>query len=223
LKTSDEINGIQSLGAVMPRHQPADTEHPDHVILRAMFAARKEVFVDLLKWDLPVLADRFELDHFDAEQVEYLILTDLEGHHRASTRLLPTDREHMLTDLFKHLCSKPIPKGPTIREITRFCLDRHQTTLERRSVRNQLVTALAKFALDNGITDYTGVAEKNWFDQIAEFGWDCEALGSPVKQEGRTLCALHIQINEGTIDGLRRKGIYAETGLRLSNLTGVAL
>ena len=33
--------------------------------LRAMFAARKQVFVDLLKWDLPVLAGEYELDQFD--------------------------------------------------------------------------------------------------------------------------------------------------------------
>jgi len=32
---------------------------PDHV-LRAMFAARKSVFVDLLKWQVPVLDGRFE-------------------------------------------------------------------------------------------------------------------------------------------------------------------
>ena len=30
--------------------------------LRTMFEARKQVFIDLLGWDLPVLADRFEVD-----------------------------------------------------------------------------------------------------------------------------------------------------------------
>ena len=33
--------------------------------LRSMFEDRKSVFVDLLKWDLPVLDGRFELDGFD--------------------------------------------------------------------------------------------------------------------------------------------------------------
>lgn len=32
---------------------------PDGV-LRAMFAARKSVFVDLLKWDVPVLGGQYE-------------------------------------------------------------------------------------------------------------------------------------------------------------------
>src|SRR3546814_5947244 len=39
--------------------------------MRAMFAARKEVFIDLLKWDLPVLAGAYELDQFDDRSEEH--------------------------------------------------------------------------------------------------------------------------------------------------------
>src|SRR3546814_16727454 len=66
--------------------------------MRAMFAARKEVFIDLLKWDLPVLAGAYELDQFDDPDAEYLILIDGQGRHRASARLLRTDRPHLLGD-----------------------------------------------------------------------------------------------------------------------------
>ncbi len=38
---------------------------PGNAALRAMFAARKQVFIDKLQWDLPVLDGRFELDQFD--------------------------------------------------------------------------------------------------------------------------------------------------------------
>ena len=58
--------------------------------MRAMFAARKEVFIDLLGWDLPVLADRFEVDQFDTPDAEYLILLGPDHVHRASARLLRT-------------------------------------------------------------------------------------------------------------------------------------
>ena len=42
--------------------------------LREMFEARKRVFVDLLKWDVPVLEGRFEIDQFDDEHAAYLIV-----------------------------------------------------------------------------------------------------------------------------------------------------
>src|SRR3546814_11142864 len=71
-----------------------------------------------------------------------------------------TDQPHLLGNLYPHLCAGPVPTGTTIREITRFCLDRHQRASERRSARNQLVTALAEHALATGITAYTGVAEQ---------------------------------------------------------------
>ncbi|TYC79391.1 acyl-homoserine-lactone synthase [Novosphingobium sp. BW1] len=183
---------------------------------RSMFAARKQVFIDLLKWDLPVLAGEFELDQFDTPDAEYLILLDEHGRHRASARLLPTDRPHLLGDLYPFLSDGPVPSGPSVREITRFCLDRHQTAAERRMARDQLVTALAEHALRTGITDYTGVAEFSWFSQILRFGWWCSPLGQPVRFDGRTLAALHILIDDRTLVGLRTTGVYQPLSLRLT-------
>ncbi len=177
--------------------------------LRVMFAARKEVFIDLLRWDLPVLAGAYELDQYDTPDADYLILLDREGRHRASARLLRTDRPHILADLYPFLCDGPVPRGPTTWEITRFCLDRHQHAADRRLARNQLVTALANHALTNGISDYTGVAEFGWFSQIQEFGWQCHPLGVPARERDSMLAALHIRIDQETIAGLKRAGVYA--------------
>ena len=190
---------------------------------RAMLAARKQVFVDLLKWDLPVLADEFEVDQFDTPDAEYLILLGEDDRHRASARLLPTDRPHLLADLYPFLCDGPPPSGPSVREITRFCLDRGQSATERRAARDQLVTALAEHALRTGITDYTGVAEFSWFSQILRFGWWCSPLGRPVRSEGRTLAALHIRIDDRTLDGLRTTGVYQPLLLRLIGSGGANL
>lgn len=182
---------------------------------RAMFAARKEVFVDLLKWDLPVLAEQYEMDRFDGVDAEYMIMLDGEGRHRSSARLLKTDRPHLLDELYPFLCDGPLPSGPTVREITRFCLDRHQNAAERRLARDQLVTALAEHALETGITDYTGVADLAWFQQVMRFGWHCSPLGRIALLEGRKLIALHIRIDERTLDGLRTAGIYQPRTLKL--------
>lgn len=199
----------------MPEEIGEQFEIDEDGALRAMFRARKEVFIDLLKWDLPVLADEFEVDQFDSD-AEYLILLEEGVRHRASTRLLRTDRPHLLGDLYPHLCAGPVPAGPTIREITRFCLDRHQRAPERRSARNQLVTALAEHALATGVTAYTGVAEQEWFEQIRRFGWDCKALGQPIVHEARNLVALHICIDDETIGGLQASGVYEAPRLMLA-------
>jgi len=176
--------------------------------LRAMFEDRKSVFVDLLKWDVPVLDGRFELDEFDDEHATYLIATGADGDHLASARLLPTTRRHILGTLFAELCAAPPPAGPEIFEITRFCLSRRQNAASRRRARNRLVSALVWYALDAGIRTYTGVAEIAWLQQILAFGWDCRPLGPPARLECGMIGALAIEIAPDTPQLLAANAIW---------------
>lgn len=175
---------------------------------RAMFEDRKSVFVDLLKWDVPVLDGRFELDQFDNEQASYILIADAERDHMGSARLLPTIRPHILGSLFAHLCAAPPPTGPEVFEITRFCLSRRQNAASRRRTRNQLVSALVWHALEQGIRTYTGVAEMSWLQQILAFGWDCRPLGVPARLECGMIGALAIEIRTDTPDLLAANGIW---------------
>jgi acyl-homoserine lactone synthase len=167
-------------------------------LLQAMFEARKQVFVDLLKWDVPVLEGRYEIDQFDDEHAVYLIVADAAGEHLGSARLLPTTRPHILDSLFPSLCAGDPPRSPDCFEITRFCLGRNQNARERLETRNRLVSAIAQYALENGICAYTGVAELGWLQQILAFGWRCRPLGLPQVIGGRTLGALRIDIDSET-------------------------
>ena len=178
-------------------------------LLQAMFEARKQVFVDLLKWDVPVLDGRYEIDQFDNEHAVYLIVADARGQHLGSARLLPTLRPHSLDSLFPGLCAGDPPRSADCFEITRFCLGRNQNSRERLVTRNRLVCALAQYALDNGIAVYTGVAELGWLQQILAFGWRCRPLGLPQVIGGRTLGALRIDIDAETPDLLATNGIFS--------------
>jgi N-acyl-L-homoserine lactone synthetase len=181
--------------------------------LRSMFEARKRVFVDLLKWDVPVLGDRFELDQFDDEHAIYIIVRGEAGEHLASARMLPTVRPHLLDTLFADLCASDPPRGPEVLEITRFCLDRRVPGRRRLAVRNRLVSALADYALANGIATYTGIAEMRWLQQILAFGWSCRPLGLPRTRNGKMLGALRIDISSQTPALLARTGIYTPGAL----------
>jgi N-acyl-L-homoserine lactone synthetase len=187
----------------------------DAPALRAMYIARKEVFVDLLEWDVPVLDGRYEIDQFDDPSATYVIVLGDDGCHRASARLLPTMRPHILDTLFPDLCESAVPRSPLTFEITRFCLDRHQNAVKRREARNLLITAIADFARDARISTYTGVAELSWFQQILSFGWRCRALGLPRAHGRSTLVALQIDIDASTPDRLSDAGVYTPVVLEL--------
>lgn len=190
-----------------------DESAANDAVMRAMFEARKRVFVDLLGWDLPVLAGQYEVDQYDDAHARYLILADTDHRHLASARLLPTTRPHILGQLFPELCDGAPPTGRHSWEITRFCLDRGLRAAERRRWRNALVAGLAHYALEHQITTYTGVAEKSWLDQILAFGWDAAPLGPPRIIGGMTLGALRIEIRPDTPALLAANGIVAPVEL----------
>ena len=177
--------------------------------LRAMFAARKSVFVDLLKWDLPVAGGAFEIDQFDDEHARYLILLGNGGQHLASTRLLPTDRPHILDSLFPELCERPVPKDAFSFEITRFCIDRSLRTAERRAARDRLITGMVENALVEGMSRFTAVTDMGFLQQILSFGWDCSPLGLPVPSRSGMIGALEIRISDDTPSLLARAGIWS--------------
>lgn len=180
----------------------------ERVALRAMFEARKQVFVDLLRWQLPVLAGRYEVDQFDDGHAVYLVLRDPDRRHLASARLLPSLRPGILNTLYADLADEPLPTGPGTFEITRFCLSRDLRATERRIARDRLVCGLAAYALQHGIATYTGVADLAWMTQILQFGWRCRSLGLPKLHDGRLLGALRIDITPDALDRLAAAGLH---------------
>jgi acyl-homoserine lactone synthase len=190
--------------------------------LRPMFEARKRVFVDLLKWNVPVLDGRYEVDQFDDEHATYLVVGSEQGFHAGSARLLKTSRPHILDTLFPQLCASPPPRGYGVLEITRFCLGREQNARDRLETRNILVSALVRYALEKRITTYTGVAELGWLQQILAFGWRCRPLGLPRIVEGRMLGALRIDISPETPALLADSGIFPPAPLERAHLLQAA-
>lgn len=188
------------------------------ILLRAMFAARKSVFVDLLKWDVPVLAGRYEVDQFDDPNAQYLILADRDGTHLASARLLPTVHPHILGSFYECLCEQEPPQGPDIFEITRFCLDRRLNASERRQARDSLICALVDHALAQNMRQYVAIAELSWLSQILAFGWKCHPLGLPQMIDGRMLGAISIHIDATTPDRLATAGIRPSRSLLVTAL-----
>jgi N-acyl-L-homoserine lactone synthetase len=182
-------------------------------MLDAMFRDRKRIFVDLRKWQVPVVDGQYEIDQFDGPRTVYCIATDEHGQHRGSIRLIPTDEPHILGDLFPDLCLGPVPTGPDIWELTRGCVSPRLSAVERRDVRNALTTAVVEYGLHRGIRSFTCIADSGWLSQILSLGWNCKPLGLP-RQIDRTMTgALQIDINRETPALLDAAGTYVPSRL----------
>jgi N-acyl-L-homoserine lactone synthetase len=185
-------------------------------LMRSMYLERKRVFVDMLRWDLHY-DDNGELDQFDDDDAQYLILRDQNtNRHLASLRLLRTDKPHILGDIFPYLCDQGVPSGYEIREITRFCLSPSLTATARLKARNTLVRGMVEYGLIAGFSAYTAVCELSFLSQVLAVGWDIEPLGLPQSVNGKVVGAFRIQLAADTLHKMVRSWRSDEPALRLT-------
>jgi acyl-homoserine lactone synthase len=185
--------------------------HGHHLLMDEMFVARKKIFIDRMGWKIRHHRDR-EFDQFDDEWAEYIVVQDPDtGGHLASARLLRTDRPHILDTLFATLCEAAIPTGPSIRELTRFCITPNGNARYRLELRNRLFSALVDYGLMHGIDSYTGVTHFSFLSQVLSLGWRCDMLGLPRETDAGTLGAVQAHMNADTIGMMRRADTYRST------------
>jgi len=174
--------------------------------IAAMHHDRKRVFVDRMKWDVPIVDGQYEVDQFDTDDAIYLLDLDPSGRiHRGSIRLLPTIKPHILGSLFPQLCETSVPTGEDVWEITRLCMTPGLQRGESRRIRDRLGVAAVEFGILYGINRYTIVAAKCWFPQFQEMGWHCDPLGPMQEVNGEMLGALVVHVTQSSLQALRRK------------------
>ncbi|MEY2927682.1 MAG: hypothetical protein RL367_2159 [Pseudomonadota bacterium] len=186
---------------------------PGHqLLLDSMFRDRKTVFVDLMKWSLPCQGDQ-ERDQFDTADAIYLVVADdVTGLHKGSVRLLPTMGQHLLGDVFAHLCAETPPRAADIFEITRLCQDPRIRGDEARTVRIMLTNALVELALSQGINSYVGVTPVDFLSRLLVTGWACRPLGLPCADGNSQIAAFRIEIDGTTLGNMEKAGNYCPTG-----------
>ena len=165
--------------------------------LDCMYRDRKRVFVDWLKWGVPVVDGIYEMDQYDTDETVYIVSADPEtGRHLASVRLMPTTRPHMLEEIFPMLCEDGVPIGDDIWEMTRICLS---PSLAREEARRNLGLAwlgAIEFCLPRGITRITGLTHVMFISNFLAAGIDIEPLGPPKDFDGMQYGAIQVQIDD---------------------------
>ena len=169
-----------------------------------MHAARKQVFIDQLRWDLPVSDGAYEIDDYDRDDTIYLIVVDGSGAgHLGSVRLLPTDGPHLLGDKFARLCADGVPRDADIFEITRLVTRPGLSRAEATRVRQLLSLAIIEFALAHKVRHFTMMTHMAYLASVIAVGWDCEPLGMPEEMDGVAVAALRIDVDAATLARLQ--------------------
>jgi N-acyl-L-homoserine lactone synthetase len=170
-------------------------------VLHEMHRVRKAVFVDRLKWDVPVVDNEREIDQFDTENAVYLVnIDEATGRHLASVRLLSSTGPHVLGDIFAELCQGGPPNSSDTWEITRLCTSPGLPHEIAARARHKLAVALVEYAVLHAIRRYTCVIEVQHIPSLIAPGWCCNPLGPPKEFNGVLLGAFALSIVPTTLE-----------------------
>jgi N-acyl-L-homoserine lactone synthetase len=178
--------------------------------LDSMFEDRKRVFVDIMRWDIPVAVGKFEIDQFDDDKAIYLVISNSAGGHMGSLRLLSTDHPHMLGNLFPYLCENGVPSDSNTMEITRLCLSPRLPASERLRIRNRLISVMVDYGRVRGIKTFTGVVTAHFLSKIMTMGWRCDSLGPLRAANGTMIGAFCIHVDEAPISASLITGLNSD-------------
>lgn len=173
-----------------------------------MFAARKRLFVDLLKRDLPILAGRFVVDDRDGPEATYVIVVDGAGTHRASARITPLTRPDPTRDPVDRPVEPAAPPSAIV-EIAHLCLSPEFSVRERRIARVLLFRHLAEFVRANGVRRVVGYASEPQVRRLEARGWPCRRIDGRALGGTRSLAAIALDIDGMTFSKLAAIGAVA--------------
>jgi len=170
--------------------------------LDSFFKWRHRVYVEQRGW-LPPSPDGRERDQFDTDDAVYLLAME-DGELVAGTRLIPTDRPHLLSEVFSHLASvKGVPRSPAVAEWTRMFVVPGRRGGLHTGACGQMCCGVMEYLLEEGAAQVGGVQELYWLPRWHHYGWRVHPLGLP-EEIGRDWCvAAYFDVTEEALAGVR--------------------
>ncbi|RTE93360.1 MULTISPECIES: acyl-homoserine-lactone synthase [Bradyrhizobium] len=166
-------------------------------VLEQHFRIRHEIFVEERKWEALRKSDGREIDSYDNDDAVYLLA--LENRRvLGGSRLYPTTRPTMMSEVFPHLASVcGCPSDPLVWEWSRFFVSR-----ERRdgAFNLQLMAAAQEFCLEQGIERLCLVMETWWLPRFHDIGFVVTPLGLPALLENSWTMAATIEVRQESLD-----------------------
>lgn len=171
-----------------------DNRAPYEAQLEAMFRLRHKIYVEGRGWEALRRPDGREIDAYDGEDTVYFLRLNDRGDILGGLRLAPTDRPHLLRDVFPHLCAGEIPCGPDIYEFTRYFVTPGYEAA-KTEITGALLSAMFEFAMARGLTAISLTCDTFFLSRILEMGWTVKHLGLPQAYREGTAMAVLIPAN----------------------------
>ena len=174
----------------------------------ALAAYRYEVFIETLRWQLPV-ENGLERDQFDRPDTLYVIARDAHGSVCGCARLLPTTQPYLLDEVFPGLMSgAPSPHALDVWELSRFSTMAigEDSTPPRDEARRRfcaLFAAVVRAAIEQGATRLITFTAMGVERILRSIGMHAHRVGPPQLIDGEPVLAMWIELDDQTRQALQ--------------------
>lgn len=173
--------------------------------LERYFKIRHQIYVEQRRWHDIARPIPIEMDSYDTKDAIYLLALDRNQKIVGGSRLVPTLRPHLLSEVFPMLAKDGPPRGDRIYEWTRFFIDRHVRMPGKSSPYAGIMLAgLQEVALHLGVKQISVVCEAFWPARLRALDWNVQQLGDVLPHPDGDIVALLIDVSKDALDGVRR-------------------
>lgn len=178
--------------------------------LAGFFRARHDIYVREKGW-MPPAKDELEFDQYDTDDATYLIGVE-DGRVVTGSRFVPTDRPHMLLDIFSHACERRVVRADAAEWTRGFLIEglRANGPCKRKAVH---CAATMEWCLSEGITLVGGIQEIYWMPLWRYLGWTVQKLGEPTMIDGDWCVAAYMEVSEQALAKTRQRTGLVQSAL----------
>ena len=171
--------------------------------LEQHFRIRHDIYVAERGWENLRRDDLREVDQFDTVDTVYLLAID-RGLVIGGSRLNPTIKPHLISDVFPHLVSEGIRRGVDIFEWTRvFVIKEFREEHAYSRVGSEIMCAIIEYCIAKNINMITALVDAWWVPRFLDCGWNPEPLGLPSMVDGSPVVVLALYPSEHALKTTR--------------------
>jgi acyl-homoserine lactone synthase len=174
------------------------------------FKIRHDIYVGERGWHNLAKPDGREIDAFDTLDAIYLLGISREQNVVAGSRLVPTTRPHLMSEVFPQLAQGGVPRDPSLYEWTRVFVVPALREAGRPSRAAGIVyCGIVEFCLLRKIGGLTIVCEPYWYDRLRTIGWTPQRLGRPLDYKDGAIIGLSVKMTKRAL--ARTRAFYGVT------------
>lgn len=175
--------------------------------LEQQFRLRHDIYIGERGWMDIARADGREIDQFDNDDAIYLLGITSAGEVVGGSRLVPSLKPHLMSEVFPNLAPGGVPRGKGIYEWTRIFVAPALRTPSRPALAAGLIyCGIQEYCVQSQIENLSIVCETYWIDRLASLGWKPQLLGPVYSHQGSDIVGLISDTNTSALNATR--GFY---------------